>query len=107
MSLQKISIDSTQNQKFQITVEVNGNTVTLDVFLRYNRMAGYWVISLTDSNTETLLLDSVPMLPGINILEQYGYLKIGSCGLINISNISMNNLNDKNLGSDFIWCWDD
>lgn len=107
MTIQRLHIDNTHNQLFKISVEVDETVITLEIFLRYNTMAGYWVISITDANTGELLLDSVPLLPGVNLLEQYGYLKIGSCGIINMSNLSMDALDDTNLGQDFVWDWDD
>lgn len=107
MALQKLEITNTFNQKITFSVEVNGEIKNLQAFLEYNRMAGYWVCSLTDLKTKELLISSLPLLASQDLLEQYGYMKIGVSALINISGGSDDLLDDTNLGSDFVWCWDD
>ncbi len=107
MALQKLEITNTFNQKITFSVEVNGEIKILQAFLEYNRMAGYWVCSLTDLKTKELLISSLPLLASQDLLEQYGYMKIGVSALINISGGSDDLLDDTNLGSDFVWCWDD
>ena len=73
-------------------------------------MAGYWVMSIYDSNG-VLLLDSIPLItgwyPAANLLSQYGYLEIGSAYVIN-NGISSSDYPGKNdLGTNFSVLWDD
>lgn len=107
MALQQILIDNTPNQKTTVSIEVNGSQLNLQLFLRYNTMAGYWVVDITNLDTNELLIASMPVLSGYNLLEQYTYHEIGKCAIVNIGSGVAADLNDQNLGTDFVWVWDD
>lgn len=89
MSLQQIPITNSPNQSFTVSLQVDGSPLSLNVTLKYNEMAGYWMLSLSDINNN-LLVDSVPVLcggyPAANLLQQQRYLGIGSWYVINVSN---------------------
>jgi hypothetical protein len=107
---QIVPLDNSSNQNFQAVLAVNGVNITLQFFLRYNEIAEYWTMKITDPKTSTVLLDSVPLLtgdyPAANLLHQYGYLKIGTAYLVNVGNVS-DNPSDKDLGVNFILAWGD
>ncbi len=63
-------------------------------------------MSISDQN-DNLLIDSLPLIPSINLLEQYSYLKIGSAVLVNAGNISEDLPTSDNLGTEFILSWGD
>jgi hypothetical protein len=107
MAFQQLMIDNTLNQKTSVSVEVDGEQLSLDLFLRYNRMAGYWVADISRVDTQELLIASMPLLVGYNLLEQYTYHKIGWCAIVNIGSNSPDSLSSENLGTDFLWIWDD
>jgi hypothetical protein len=107
MALQKLNITNTPNQRISVAVEVDGNILNLEIFLRYNRMAGYWVASITNIATNELVLDSLPLVSGVNLLEQCGYLKIGSCAVIDISGADPDVVDLDTFTVDFLWYWDD
>lgn len=107
MALQKLNITNEYNQLFKTSVEVDGNMIELEIFLEYNRMAGYWVASIKNLATDEKVISSMPLLADQNLLFQYGYLKIGSSAVLNISGGDPDLLDNENLGIDFIWCWDD
>jgi hypothetical protein len=90
MSLQVIPLSASPNQSFTVQLDVDGNPLTLHVTLRFNEMAYYWVMSISDANNN-LLIDSVPVLtgdyPAANLLEQHRYLEIGSWYVVNVSNL--------------------
>jgi hypothetical protein len=105
-SLQVVPLDTFPNQTWKVSVSVNGGVQTFLVALRYNAIAGYWVMTIYNSQG-VLLLDSLPMITGLNILQQYGYLQIGSIFVLNISGTAGNYPDNTNLGSDFILAWGD
>jgi len=111
MSLQKIPLDNSPNQNFQCALTIGNENRNLSFLLCYNQIAEYWVISITDTNTGELLLDSVSFVtgqyPAGNILEPYSYLDIGSAFLVNVSGSSMDYPDDTNLGADFVLLWGD
>ena len=108
--MQQIPLDSSNNQTFQSTLTVDGKNITLEFFIRWNDIAGYWTMKITDTASDTVLLDSIPLVTGgagaANLLSQYGYLGIGSAYLINVGNVSADPSKDD-LGINFVLVWDD
>ena len=111
MSQQIIPLDSTPNQTFTTQVNVNGQNMSLKFDIRYNETAAYWVMTITDSPSGKILVDSLPMVTGVapagNLLGQYEYLGIGSAYLLNMTNSPMDYPDSTNLGTDFILAWGD
>jgi hypothetical protein len=108
---QLIPLTPAPNQTFQVTLDIDGGTVTLNFRLHYNEIAKYWVLTILD-RTGTLLLDSLPLLtggnPSANILGQYAYLEIGSAYVVNVSGLTAPDYPDgTNLGQDFVLVWSD
>ena len=97
---QVIPLDSRPNQSWSVTVQVDGAVQTFAVKLRYNEIAQYWVMTLYDSRGN-LLLDSIPLLSGLNILNPSSFMGIGSIYILNVSGSKDDRPNHKNLGSDF------
>jgi len=110
MSIQILPITNDPNQNFQSQLSVDDKNLLLEFDLRYNEIAGYWVITITDPATGTVLLDSTPLLVGIdensNILSQLAYLNIGSFYLLNMSGTALDVTAD-NLGVDYQIVWGD
>lgn len=108
---QIIPLSNAPNQSFTVTLQVDGAPLTLNLAISWNAMAGYWVMSISNS-TGVLLLDSLPLVtgwyPAANVLAQYAYLKIGSCFILNQQG---NQFSDypgvNNLGSGYVLLWDD
>ena len=111
MALQKIPLDNSPNQNFQTTLTVDGRNITLNFHLSFNETAGYWVMTIIDPLTGSIILDSIPLVtgqyPAGNMLEPHSYLGIGSAFLINISGSPMDFPDDTNLGTDFVLLWGD
>jgi hypothetical protein len=107
-----IPLDNSPNQNFQVTVNVDGNLITLAIELRYNSMAGYWVMTISDT-LGNIVLDSIPLITGVwpaaNLLRQYQYLGIGSAYILNASGPipGLDYPNNTDLGSDFVLLWGD
>lgn len=111
MADQIIPLTTQPNQTFQVALNINNTTVRLTLTFRYNEMANYWVMTVTDTNNN-VIVDSVPLLtgtwPAANILDAYQYLQIGSAYVINASNAGVNDYpNASSLGVDFVLVWGD
>lgn len=104
--LQEIPVSNKQNQSFQTTVAINNANVTLGVVLRFNEVAGYWSMTLSNPTTNTVILDSIPLFadiyPAGNLLGQYEYLNIGEWYLVNVSGTTVDIPNSTNLGTSYI-----
>jgi hypothetical protein len=78
--------------------------------IRFNEIALYWVMSISDTNGN-LLLDCLPMTtgryPAGNILQQHGSLGIGSAYMVDISGSGIDYPDATNLGTAFLLLWDD
>ena len=100
---------SAPNQAFTAQLAVNGQPLTVNVALSFSEMAGYWQMSVSDSNGN-LLLASVPLItgwwPGANLFAQYQYLNIGSAYLLNTGNATTDYPGSNNLGQ-FSLLWGD
>jgi hypothetical protein len=74
-----IPLTSEPNQSFKAKVPIGGDNVGLTYEVRYNEVAGYWLMDILKDGEP--LLASVPLVPGDwpaeNILGQYKYLGIG------------------------------
>ncbi len=110
MSAQIVPVTSDPNQSLRIALAVDGNTLTLAFAFRFNEIAQYWTMTISDA-TGNLLRDSVPLVTGSypagNLLAQDGHLAIGSAFLLNVSGSPEDYADSTNLGSDFLLVWDD
>jgi len=88
-NLQQVPVTNAPNQKFTASLQVDVSTLYLNLAIRYNEMAGYWVMDISDSNNN-LLVASTPLITGLwpagNLLQQQAYLRIGSAYIVNVSN---------------------
>ena len=111
INLQQIPLTPDPNQSFSSSLTVDGKNIDLDFRLRWNGQAGYWAMTLINPQTGDYLVDSIPLYAGVqpvvNLLQPYGYLGIGSCYIVNISNLPSEYPTDTNLGTDFIMLWGD
>lgn len=107
----QVPVDSSPNQEFDTTLEIDGSSINLRFKLRYNDMAGYWVMTISDPATGAILLDSIPMITGadpyINLLGQFRHLELGSAFLYKAGNTALDYPDSGNLGTDFLLIWSD
>jgi hypothetical protein len=101
----KIPLTADPDQNFKCTVPINNLNISLFFRLKYNTVADYWMISVSDSKRNTML-DNIPLVTGVNILDQFSYLGIGSAMIINTGNNSSDSPTDSNI-SDFTLVWGD
>lgn len=111
LNIQIIPLDSSPNQSFETTLFVDGQNIRIQLQLRYNAMAGYWAMTITDPETGAILLDSVPMVTGVypaaNILAQYPHLGLGSAYVLPVGNVDLDFPDDSTLGTEFVLAWSD
>ncbi|CQR71687.1 hypothetical protein SOV_04830 [Sporomusa ovata DSM 2662] len=111
MAYQRIPLTTDPNQTFQCTLAIDGQNKTLSFFLAYNEIATCWTMNITDPATGTMLLASIPLVPGdypaANILEQYAYLGIGSAYVLSTGNAATEYPDADNLGSEWVLIWSD
>jgi hypothetical protein len=112
--LQQIPLKTTSNQTLQMILQINGVNTSLIFKVRWNAIAGYWVLTIIKSSDGTIIIDSIPLVTGekntetLNILKQYGYLLIGEAYLVPaVAQPTSNYPNDKNLGTEFVLIWQD
>jgi hypothetical protein len=104
---QLIPLDSAPGQAWQVAVNINGSTSLFFVTLNYNEVGNFWEMTIEDSN-QNLLLDSLPLVTGTNLLGQFAYLGIGSLYIVNASGVATPNYpNNTDLGTDFVMVWGD
>jgi len=103
----QIPLTPSPNQTFTSTIPVDGEKLKLFFFLRYNTEQKCWEMDLKDSDNQDLI-HSLPLVCGLNLLEQYSYLNIGSAYIVKLNpNLMEDNPNEFNLGKDFVLVWGD
>lgn len=111
MSYKQIPLSSSPGQELVCSLTVDGSTRSFGLTVEYSEVAGYWVMSVKDANTNSSLLSSIPLVPGNypagNILRAYSYLKIGSAYLVNLSDNKEPWPSSTTLGSEWILVWGD
>jgi hypothetical protein len=110
MADQIIPLSSAPNQLLTVPLFIDGTTVTLRLQVRYNEIARYWVMKISDS-MGNVLVDSIPLItgnfPAANLLQQQRYLAIGSAFVVNASGVAQAYPDNTNLGTDFVLVWSD
>lgn len=101
-----IPLTTSPNQTFSVTVPIDELNRYLILNIRYNGIAGYWIVSITDKVTGILLIDSLPLItgeyPSGDLLGQYEYLGLGSWSVVKKGTVPMDYPDDTNLGTDFL-----
>lgn len=105
----QVPLTNDPNQSFSITIPVGSLNIALDLFAWWNRIAGYWELNITSTETKQRLLSNLPLLtsgkPPTNLLKQYSYLGIGSAYVLPLSTATTENPGITDWGSNFILLW--
>ena len=75
-----VPMQAIPNHSFSAVVPIDGGNVNLRFRLMYNELANYWIADI--SKDDAVVLAGLPLVPAQNILEQFGYLGIGSAYII-------------------------
>lgn len=107
----KVPLTNSPNQTFSTSIPVNGENKYFVITLKYNYQANYWVMDISDEQTEKYLVAGIPLLCSTydfaNLLRQFGYKFIGNAYIAPISNKKLSMPNNENLGTDFVLAWSD
>lgn len=110
MALQQIPLDTSPNQSFNITLDIDGQNTTLRLTIRFNELSGYWLMDIANEQ-KISILQGIPLVSGVypadNLLGQYGYLNIGSAFLLRTNDDLTDIPNETNLGTSFVLVWGD
>ena len=102
-----LPVTSNPNQIFTSTIPVDSGSIRFNFFLRYNTESGCWVLDILDSSNNGLV-SGINLVTGVNLLEQYSYLKLGSLRLIKVDTSLTDDLpTEYNLGTSFVIVWGD
>lgn len=100
----EITLSSKPNQTYSVSVSGTNRNVTFNITQSYNEIAGYWMIGIYDQANNPIVLN-IPLLPGYDLLGQYGYLNIGELYLINYGDQTIEVPNDTNIENNFKLLW--
>ena len=107
---QILNLTNAPNQSVQASLVVNGESLTLNLKVYYNRAGEFWVMDISDRDGNALV-SSLPFVTGVwpaaNILSPFAYLRIGSAFVINQSGGATDRPDDESLGTSFFLLWDD
>lgn len=102
-----VPLTPSPNQSFTCTIPIDGKSISFKFILRYNTQAQYWIMELYDIKNNTIIV-SIPLICGLNLLEQYSYLRIGSAYIYKTDTTLISDKpDDTNLGTTFILVWSD
>lgn len=104
--MQRIPLDNSPNQNFDVTLNINGKNITYNLLLSWNETANYWTMQVRDT-LKNPITDSIPLLSGQNLLQGLEYLKIGEAYLIRNSNVDDEIPDIDTIGTNFILLWGD
>lgn len=107
----KIPLTNYPNQTFSTAIPINGVNRYFVFNLWYNYQACYWLMTITDQQTEQVLASNIPLLSSTynfsNLLRQMGYKNIGECYIAPLGNKRLSMPDNTNIGTDFVFCWGD
>lgn len=101
-----IPITATPNRKFSSKIPVDGKNTVLQFETQYNELAGYWMVTISDSRGKNLI-SCHPVIPAQNILEQYAYLEIGSAYIVPAQTVKEQWPSENTLATNWYLVWSD
>ena len=110
MAYRTVPLTNDPNQLFSVRLPVDDQNITLILRMRYNTVAGYWVLGISDEDDNTLIA-GVPLVAGVyptaNLLAQYRYLQIGSLYLLASGKNATGVPSDTDLATEYTLIWGD
>lgn len=107
----QIPVTNQPNQKFKVAIPLADTNISIGFFIYWNRIAGYWQVTLTDALTNTELINGLPLLTGnypvANVLRQQEYFGIGQMFVVPISSNAPDHPGLEDWGVNFALMWDD
>lgn len=112
MAYQIVPLDACDDQEIYVTVCVGGNNLPLILRIRWNETGGFFIMRVTDGQTGSVLLDSVPLVTGLapseNLLSPYEHMGIGEAILMPVTEKAADGMPDVgSFGQDYLLLWGD
>lgn len=101
-----VPLTPTPNCKFSSKIYIDGNNTVLNFELRYNELAGYWTLNISNDKKEPLVFN-LPVIPAQNVLEQYEHLQIGRAYVLPAQTVAEEWPGRYTLGSEWYLVWGD
>jgi hypothetical protein len=106
----QIPITNQPNQKFRVTVPVNGVNIPLNFQVSWNEMGDYWQMDIADALTDEDLIVGLPTIvgqdPAQNLLDKFEYMEIGEAYVVPIAkNLDRDWPGLTDWGTNFILLW--
>lgn len=98
-----IPLDNLPNHSFDITLEINGENQTFNLFTSYNE-GNYWTIQFRDK-LKNPITDSIPLLSGENLFRGLEYLEIGELYLLRKSDVDEEIPDVETINTDYVLVW--
>lgn len=108
MSYYKIPLTSNPNQTFKVGIPSKDKTIDKFIFnVYYNLSSECWCLNIKDIQGKDLV-SNIPLVCGVDLLEQYYYMGLGKAYIINLDQNSREDRpNMYNLESKYILVWSD
>jgi len=110
MSLVTIPLTNDPNQSLAVTLPGDTQNIPVRLSVSWNRIAGYWTLSISDSN-DTPIVVGIPMLSsdGLygDLLAQSKYLGLGTFFINPLSNNLDGIPQLGDWGINYTLCWGD
>lgn len=105
----EIPLDNTPfcTRTFKLTLDGGDRNVYIKLYLRYHDLCDVWTARISDNSTGEVLVDNMPLVPGINLLGQYGYLDIGSAYIVKSADTDLMQPDNNTLGTTWLLIWGD
>ena len=112
MSYYEIPLTCAPNCTRSFTLTLAGDdgekkNIKLELRLRYLDRYDIWLGDVRNLATDELLVAGVPMVPGVNILGQAGYLGVGEAYIVKTLPTDLEQPDNKTLGATFVLIWGD
>ena len=100
----QLPITNKPNNIFRAQVVVDGENRECRLTLRYREVCRYWTMDVADLNGNEIVVN-VPLVTGVNILEQMHYLGLGAVILIDRLKTGKAAASSDELGDGTIMLW--
>lgn len=98
-----IPLDNLPNHSFDITLPIDGENKTFNLFTSYNE-GHYWTIQFRDVNKNPIT-PNLPLISGENLFQGLDYLNIGELYLIRNSDVIEEIPNVETIENDYLLIW--
>lgn len=92
-------------QTFKLTLGEKNLNIKLN--LQYHDLVGDWTAKITDNTTGEVLVDTMPLVCGVDLLGQFPHMGIGHAWVIPTEDTTLEMPDNETLGTKFVLVWGD